>query len=308
VSNHRSYRSTSDKGLNYNSPPMRLWAKAKKLGVWNPADIDLSQDAQDWKNLSSMEQDLILRNTSLFIAGEEAVTVDLLPLIQIVAEDGRLEEEIYLTSFLWEEAKHVDAFHTFLDQVVGERVNLDRYQSLSYRKIFDEELPTALCALRTDKSPQAQARASTTYNLIVEGVLAETGYFGYDKMLADNGIMPGMQTIVGHLRRDESRHLAYGVFLLSRLVAEHGDEIWAIIESRMQELMLPAMGVVKESYIDYDEIPFGIDPEEMMTFAGNQFARRIARIQLAREQTLDQVYGIDDYELDTADEPDAVAV
>ena len=297
MSTRTLYRSTTDRGLNYDLPPMRLWAKAKKLGVWDPADIDFSQDAEDWRGLTEMEQDIILRTTSLFIAGEEAVTVDLLPLIQVIAAEGRLEEEMYLTSFLWEEAKHVDAFHTFLDKVVGKREDLDRYRSPSYSVIFDEHLPQALSALRTDHSPEAQARASTTYNLIVEGVLAETGYHSYHKMLTENNIMPGMQTVVAHLKRDESRHLAYGLFLLSRLVAEHGDSVWNAIETRMQEMMMPAIGVVNESYVDYDVVPFGIDPEEIVQFAQTQFTRRITRIQLAREQSLEQVLNVDDYEI-----------
>lgn len=276
---------------------MRLWAKAKKLGIWNPADIDFSRDAEDWLQLSATEQDLILRTTSLFIAGEEAVTVDLLPLIQVIAAEGRLEEEIYLTSFLWEEAKHVDAFHTFLDKVVGDRPDLDRYRSASYDQIFNDQLPQALSALRTDSSPEAQARASTTYNLIVEGVLAETGYHMYHKMLVENSIMPGMQTVVAHLKRDESRHLAYGVYLLSRLVAEHGEPVWNAIETRMYEMIGPAIGVVDESYVDYEVVPFGIDPEEISAFAQSQFTRRVQRIQKAKEQTMDEVLSTDDYEL-----------
>jgi ribonucleoside-diphosphate reductase beta chain len=297
MSARTAYRSTSRQGLDYDSPPMRLWAKAKQLGIWNPADIDLSQDAVDWRQMTPTEQDLILRTTSLFIAGEEAVTVDLLPLIQIVAEEGRLEEEIYLTSFLWEEAKHVDAFHTFLDKVVGERPDLDRYHTPAYRLIFNDKLPSALGALRTDRSPEAQARASATYNLLVEGVLAETGYFSYHKMLVENGLMPGMQQIVAHLKRDESRHLAYGVFLLSRLVAEHGESVWNVIQSQMQELLGPAVAAVDESYLDYDVVPFGIVPNEMAAFAETQFLHRMARIQKAREQSLTEVYGTSDFEL-----------
>ena len=56
----------------------------------------------------------MLRLTSMFQAGEEAVVLDLLPLVAVVAAEGRLEEELYLTSFLWEEAKHVETFRRFL--------------------------------------------------------------------------------------------------------------------------------------------------------------------------------------------------
>ena len=31
--------------------PMRLYEKAKRLGVWNPAEIDFSQDRVDWETM-----------------------------------------------------------------------------------------------------------------------------------------------------------------------------------------------------------------------------------------------------------------
>jgi hypothetical protein len=96
---------------------MRLFQKAKKLGVWDPAALDFETDRRDWQRMSESERDFILRTVSLFQAGEEAVTIDLLPLLKASAGEGRIEEEIYLTSFLWEEAKHVELFRRWLDEV-----------------------------------------------------------------------------------------------------------------------------------------------------------------------------------------------
>lgn len=287
----QTFRSTSAAGLDHRSPPMRLWHKAKKLGTWDPRDIDFTADAADWKRLADDERDVILRLTSLFQAGEESVTMDLLPLIMVVAGEGRLEEEMYLTSFLWEEAKHVEAFRRFLDEVADEHTDLSRYHTPSYLRIFQDELPTAMDRLRFDTSPQAQAAASVTYNMIVEGVLAETGYHAYDRLLQRNGIMPGMQQVVTHLRRDEARHIAYGVYLLSRLVAEHGDPVWEAIEARLGELLEPALGVVGEIFAAYDVVPFGLRVEEFSDFALSQFGKRMARLERARGQTLAQVAG-----------------
>lgn len=101
---------TTSRGLRRDLPPMRLFEKAKRLGIWNPTDLDFSQDARDWQGLNPEEQDILLRLTALFQAGEEAVTLDLLPLIMVIAQEGRLEEEMYLTTFLWEEAKHIDYY------------------------------------------------------------------------------------------------------------------------------------------------------------------------------------------------------
>jgi hypothetical protein len=34
--NNRIFATTSSRGLHRELPPMRLWQKAKKFGVWNP--------------------------------------------------------------------------------------------------------------------------------------------------------------------------------------------------------------------------------------------------------------------------------
>lgn len=239
--------------------------------------------------LADDERDVLLRLTALFQGGEEAVTLDLLPLIQVIAEEGRLEEEMYLTSFLWEEAKHVEAFRRFLDDVARETGDLSRYETPAYRRIFHDELPTALGRLRSDPSPVAQAEASVTYNMIVEGVLAETGYHAYHSVLDRHGILPGMQTVVAHLKNDEARHLAYGVHLLSRLVAEHGDTVWQATEGRMERLLDPALEVVEEVFAAYEVMPFGLCLEEFTEFAVDQFRRRLVRVEKARGQTLEEV-------------------
>ncbi len=278
----RSFTTTSPRGLDHRLLPMRLWHKSKKLGIWDPRDIDFSQDRRDWLGLDLQEQDTLLRLSSLFQAGEESVTVDLLPLIMTMAEERRLEDEIYLTAFLWEEAKHVEIFRRFLDEVAEDRSDLSRYHTPSYQVIFGEALPLALARLRHDRSPVAQAEASVTYNMIVEGVLAETGYHAYHAILERHGIMPGMQQAVALLKRDESRHLAYGVYLLSRLVAEHGEPVWEAIQSRMGLLLEPALGVVSEIFAAYPAMSFGLEIGEFTDFALAQFQARSQRIERAR--------------------------
>jgi ribonucleoside-diphosphate reductase beta chain len=281
---HQSFVTTSRQGLNNDSVPMRLWHKAKRLGVWNPADIDFSRDMADWQGLNATERDLLLRLTGMFVAGEESVTLDLLPLIMTIAREGRLEEEMFLTTFLWEEAKHVDFFaNGFLRHIAPDAGDLSHYHTPAYRSLFYEELPQALHALTTDSSPVAQARASVTYNMIVEGVLAETGYEAYFAALERNNLMPGVRQGILLLKRDESRHIAYGVYLLSRLIAAD-PQIWPVIEQRMNHLMPLAMQIITEIFAAYDEMPFGLTFEEFSTIAMTNFSRRMQRIEKARFQ------------------------
>lgn len=292
---------TTTSGLRRDSAPMRLYEKAKKYGVWNPSDIDFSQDIKDWKQLSVDEKDLILRLTALFQGGEEAVTLDLLPLIHVVASEGRLEEELYLTTFLFEEAKHTDFFSRFLSEVAGHDGSLDHYLSANYQQIFYTALPEALQALGEDRSPSAQARASATYNMIVEGMLAETGYHAYFTALERNNLMPGTRKGIAYLKQDESRHLAYGVFLLSRLLAEH-PEVWDVIENTMNTLMMFALGVVSDAFAAYEEVPFGLVEDDFVNYAMAQYQKRFDRLMKAQGASLADVDAIAQTEMDTESE------
>ncbi len=285
---------TTRRGLDYGVLPMRLFAKAKKLGTWDPADIDLAQDARDWDALTDPERDLLLRLSAQFGAGEESVTVDLLPLLGWAAGAGRTEDALFLTSYLWEEAKHVEAFDRFLRTVARVDGPLDHFLGDAYRAHFAEAQPAAMAALATDTSVPALVRAVVTYQMGTEGVLAETGYQAYFDVLEARGIMPGMRHTVRMIQRDESRHVGYGVYLLSRLIAEGGDDVWALVEAEMAAVLGRAVEVVIEMLAPYgDYVPFGVTLERFLGVAQAQFQKRYARLEKARTRPLAEImYGL----------------
>lgn len=296
---HQQFATTT-RGLRRDTPPLRLYEKAKRYGVWNPSDIDLTRDAEDWRSLQADERDILLRLTAQFQAGEEAVTLDLLPLIMAVAQEGRIEEEMFLATFLWEEAKHTDFFDRVLHEVMGSPADLSHYHLDHYRTIFYDALPAALDALRIDPSPAAQVRASVTYNMIVEGTLAETGYHAYYTVLRQNDLMPGVTHGIDLLKQDESRHIAYGIFLISRLMAEN-PALWEVAESTMNALVTPAVGVINEIFAAYDPVPFGLSVDEFTGYAMMQFQKRLARIEQARGASLEDVYRVTQTVIDQND-------
>ena len=284
---HTSFATTTH-GFNRDLPPMRLYEKAKKLGIWNPSDIDFSKDKLDWATFKDDEKDLIWLLLALFVAGEEAVTLDLLPLIEVVAREGRIEEEMYLTTFLFEEAKHTDFFRRFLDEVCEAPVDLSHFHTDNYKTIFYEALPDALLGLKNDSSPAAQIRASVTYNMVVEGVLAETGYHAFFTMLERNDLMPGLRKGILLLKQDESRHIAYGVYLLSRLIAEHPQE-WDNLETHMNSILPLAIGVIGDAFARYEVVPFGLVEEDFVNYAMAQFSKRFERLEKAKGASLDEI-------------------
>ena len=287
------FKSTGENGLDKNHVMFHLWQKSKKLGIWNPNDIDFSRDIEDWNSFDESQKEFILHVGSLFLAGEEAVTLDLLPLIKVTAEEGRLEEEMYLASFLWEEAKHVDFFRRFLDVVIGDPGDLNRFHTENYKDLFYKALPEAMNRLYVETSPEAQVEASVTYNMIVEGMLAETGYYGFYQALERNNYLPGMMEGITLVQKDESRHMRFGVYFISRLVAEHGESVWETAEGKMSELLTPAIGLINDLFDEHEakfgEIPFGLDREVYVEYGMSQFQKRMNRIEKSRTQTLDEL-------------------
>ncbi|MBH8585145.1 R2-like ligand-binding oxidase [Thermoactinomyces sp. CICC 10520] len=297
----RELKTTGEKGLDHSLLPMRLYHKAKKLGVWDPKDIDFTQDKETWQTFTDEEKEASLRLGAMFQAGEEAVTRDLLPLIRVISMEGRLEEELYLTTFLFEEAKHTEVFRRFLDEVVGGAGDLTIYHQSHFKKIFYEYLPQAMERLIDDPSPEAQAEASVTYNMVVEGILAESGYHAFYTALQGQLAMPGMFEAVTNLKRDEARHISYGSYLLQRLISEH-DHIWDVVVKRMELLLPHAIGVVDEIFGTMDPFPFDLKKDDIVAFAMKQFQTRMEVLRRARGKTPDEIYSINEKDVGLTDE------
>lgn len=77
---HRSGFLTVTTGLDHDGFPMGLYAKALRHGTWNPQSIEL------------------------------------LPLIRVVAGQGHLEQELFLTTFRADAAKHTVFVRRVLDE------------------------------------------------------------------------------------------------------------------------------------------------------------------------------------------------
>jgi ribonucleoside-diphosphate reductase beta chain len=288
---------TLSKGLDMQSVPYRLYQKAKRLGTWNPEDIDLTQDVNDWVHFTGEQKREILGMIVNFLAGEEAVTVDLLPLLIAVAREGRLEEEMYLTTFLFEEAKHTEFFRLFIN-TLGVTEDLTPYlnrRGIPMLYLDDTDatqqdsntLTRTMNRLLTDDSPEAFADAAVLYNMLIEGVGAETGYWFFEQALEKRGLMPGLMEGIRLIKKDESRHISYGTYLLHRLIQEH-PHLYEYIMQRMDEWN-PAEQPTPSMIANYPDA-FGVGLERRFAFAQKQFAIRKQIIARAKDKSLEEIY------------------
>jgi ribonucleoside-diphosphate reductase beta chain len=270
--------------IRHDSVPMRLYHEAKQHGSWDPRRLDLRRDGEDWPRLTVAERDVLLRLTAMFQSAEETMTRDLLPLVLSIVREDRLEEEMFLTTFLAEEAKHTEFFRRVVEEVFGVSGELGRYQTPSFQALFREKVPAAMEALFTDSSPVAQAEAIVTYSLIGEGVLGEAGYHVFAGALDGRGILPGYRAGLRLAQADEDRHMTYASFVLSRLVAAAPD-VWDAITRRMDHLLPYTLGVVNEFFQPYEVMPFGLTLESTVEYTIGRFSERWAALEQARERS-----------------------
>ncbi|WP_040509567.1 R2-like ligand-binding oxidase [Gordonia soli] len=275
-------------GLNWDSFPLRLFTKGNAR-FWDPAAIDFRQDGLDWQEITDEQRRSATFLVAQFIAGEEAVTQDIQPFMAAMAAEGRFADEMYLTQFCFEEAKHTEVFRLWMDSV-GLTQDLHPFvgDNPYYRSLFYEELPSALSVLSSDPSPRNQVRASVTYNHVIEGSLALTGYFAWQKVCSSYGIFPGMQRLIKFIGDDERRHMAWGTFTCRRHVAAD-DSLWEVIAERMGELMPLALGMISWVNEQFEVQPFGLDNDEFIAYAADRGQRRLSAIGSARGRPVAEI-------------------
>jgi ribonucleoside-diphosphate reductase beta chain len=275
-------------GLDQRTFPMRLFTKGNAM-FWDPSAIDFSQDAQDWHTLSDEQRRSATYLVSQFVAGEESVTEDIQPFMQAMAAEGRIADELYLSQFCFEEAKHTQGFRLWMDAVgLTDDLHPYVYDNPHYRKIFYQEQPATLRALADDPSPANQVRASVTYNHVVEGSLALTGYYAWQKICVENDIFPGMRELIRNISIDERRHMAWGTFTCRRHVAAD-DSLWAVVGERMGELLPHVANMITWVNDQFEDPPFGFDNDEFVQYAADRAQRRLGAIESARGKPVAEI-------------------
>lgn len=281
---------TVESQLNWDAPMFRLYQKAKKNGKWDPDEIDFSQDKIDFDNMREDEKITALPLVASFAAGEEAVTVDILPMVSAIAHQGRLEDTMFLTTFMFDEAKHTEMFSRWQNIVGIGDMDLTVFHSDSYKRIFYEKLPETMNRLLTDDSPEAVIRAATIYNMVVEGILAESGYHSFRQIFKKADYFPGILQGIDYLNLDEGRHMQFGIYTIQRLIA--GNERYhKVFNDFMDELWPDAYGVVEyltslyeiQMAQEWTESRLDFDAEGMRTYAKRQFEIRKGQVNRARD-------------------------
>jgi ribonucleoside-diphosphate reductase beta chain len=176
-------------------PIYRKYEKAIRK-VWSVEDLDFTRDAQDWERIDETQRRGLLGVTVRFLAGEQNVTDELVPMLAAAHALRRFDWTMFLSTFLMEEAKHAEFFMRWHERVVGvvepEEVarhflvrgkTIDPSGRFEVRDVLHEALPyygqelmEASMGGTEAEIERAFVAFSAAYNSFVEGVLTMPSY------------------------------------------------------------------------------------------------------------------------------------
>jgi len=228
----------------------RRWEESQ----WSPFDVDLSQDRADWNGMNDGDRGLVYWILSSLMVAEERITTKFSGL---VGAYGTEEEATFLATQQVDEARHMQFYSRFQDEVVAEPATVAehverarRELSPAFRKIFDQALAQAHEKLVAEpKNLQAKVRFVTLYHLILESTLGLTTFRFVTDFLERESLLSGFVNGYSKIHHDETRHIGYGVWFLRETVRDDlgaadvvRDTLRDLLPSVADSLSLPRSG------------------------------------------------------------------
>ncbi len=255
---------------------------------WSPFAIDLSADSAQWVEMGGDDRSLVLWALSSLMVAEERITTKFSGL---VGAYGTEEEATFLATQQVDEARHMQFYARFQDEVVADRAMIADHVarareqlSPAFGQIFDEALVQAherLVAQPGDAG--AKVDFVTTYHMVIEGTLGLTAFKFIVRYLERESLLPGFVEGYSKIHHDEQRHIGYGTWFLREAVRaspELAENVRATLRS-----LLPAVAEAltppNREGTDWDAL--GASSQEIREFAIGGLTRRLAIVGVPLE-------------------------
>jgi ribonucleoside-diphosphate reductase beta chain len=260
----------------------RRWEESQ----WSPYAIDFATDREQWATLDRERRELIFFVLASLMVAEERITTKFSGL---VGAYGTEEEATFLSTQQVDEARHMQFYARFQDEVVADpatiaaHVERAREQvSDAFRVIFDEALVRAHEALLANPGDlAAKVRFVTIYHLVLESTLGLTSFKFITDYLRENDLLPGFVDGYAKIHHDETRHIGYGIWFLRESVGAD-PEMADVVRGTLREL-LPSVADALRTPGESNGNALGIDEDDLRKFALDGLTRRLKIIGVPLE-------------------------
>ena len=254
---------------------------------WSPWQVDLSTDLEQWPALTEEQRGLIFFVLSSLMVAEERITTKFSGL---VGAHGSEEEATFLATQQVDEARHMQFYARFQDEVVAEpaaiAAHVERARdsvSDAFRQIFDVELVDAhdtLVAAPDDLA--AKTRFVTLYHMVLEGTLGLTSFKFITDYLNEHGLLPGFVEGYSLIHHDETRHIGFGVWWLRETIRAHAEQA-DVVRQTLRDLLPHVAESLKLPGDGDASSALGVSEDDLRQFALGGLTRRLQIIGVPLE-------------------------
>jgi ribonucleoside-diphosphate reductase beta chain len=226
------------------------------------------------------DRSLVFWALSSLMVAEERITTKFSGL---VGAYGSEEEATFLATQQVDEARHMQFYARFQDEVVADPAAISGHVararellSPAFGTIFDEALVQAHERLVANPGDAAaKVEFVTTYHVVIEGTLGLTAFNFIVRYLERQSLLPGFVEGYSKIHHDEQRHIGYGTWFLRDAVAKDpglAENVRGILRS-----LLPAVAEAltppDREGTDWDAL--GASSGEIREFAVSGLSRRL---------------------------------
>ncbi len=280
-------------------PIYRKYEKAIRK-MWSVEQIDFDQDALDWERITPEQRTGLLGVTVRFLAGEQAVTDELVPMLAAAHRLRRFDWTMFLSTFLMEEAKHAEFFMRWHEQVVGvldpEEVaahflvrgkTVDPSGRFEVRDVMYEALPDyggrLMEAVHTGTDADVErafVQFSAAYNAFVEGVLTMPSYEIVIDTTERWDAFPALNRGFKLILSDEGRHITFGT-MACRILIEKDPSY----EDAVHEVFDAYRGNIV-GLVEYQKAVPDLDLDKYQNMKVRHYRNRCREMGVAPDETL----------------------
>jgi ribonucleoside-diphosphate reductase beta chain len=280
-------------------PVYRKYQKAIRK-FWSVEDLDFTQDALDWGAIDDDQRRGLLGVTVRFLAGEQNVTNELVPMLAAAQTLRRFDWTVYLSTFLMEEAKHAEFFMRWHDKVVGvlepEEVaqhflvrgkTIDPSGRFEVRDVLHEALPyygRRLLETTLEGTEAEIERAfvafSAAYNAFVEGVLTMPSYEIVIDTTTSWNAFPTLRQGFRLILMDEGRHITFGTYACRLLIEKdpsYEDEVHRVFDAYRGNIV---------GLVEYQKAVPGLDLDKYQQMKVRHYKNRCREMGVTPDETL----------------------
>lgn len=222
-----------DPGFNLTLRPMKYpvfydMYKDAIANTWTVEELDFQKDIQDLHTdkLTDAQSHMIKRLVAFFATGDTIVANNLV--LTLYKHLNSPEARMYLSRQLYEEALHIQAYLTLLDNYIpsfDERHQMfaavENIPSIAQKAAFCDKYTTL--AKDLDLSDKLNRKrfiiTQACFSACVEGIFFYAA-FAYVYWLRSQGLLTGLADLTNWVFRDESMHMRFGFEALSLIRQE----------------------------------------------------------------------------------------